>query len=70
MTAEDIVRALAAQPAPEDRDYGNCLLCNMPQYDAGHEPTCPWRMAREWVAAERAELEERYSDVLDKLADL
>lgn len=49
-TAEDIVRALAAQPYPADRDYNNCLFCHLPDYDTDHEPTCPWLMAHEWVS--------------------
>jgi len=65
MNAEDIVRALAAiaDPTVADRDYSpssDCGLCHAddgPPYrhklddPVNHEPTCPWRMAREYVTA-------------------
>lgn len=47
-----IVKALAACH-PEDR-YHSCILCgaDMPTKPADHDPTCPWRMAREEVGDE------------------
>lgn len=66
MTPEEIVRALAGLEdiGIADRDYnsGDCGLCGAgdPEYqyhmheETAHEPTCPWRMAREWVAANPA----------------
>lgn len=62
MTAEEIVRLLAAidDPNVEDRDYApsaECGLCGAvdPAYrhiiedPAKHADTCPWRLAKEWV---------------------
>lgn len=54
MTAEQIVRALAAL----DPDYHTtgmwhgCGLCEaaLPVYVTDHKPDCPWRLAVEWVA--------------------
>jgi len=53
MTAEQIVRALAAaDPICEDAWYG-CGLCGSVGVQADpHEPDCPWRLAVEWVAAQ------------------
>jgi hypothetical protein len=45
---EGIVRLLAADTAPLDREYGDCLLCGETHR---HAETCPWRQAREWAAA-------------------
>ena len=61
MTAEEIVRLLAAaeDPAIEDRDYApaaQCGLCNQgsaeytPMRAEDHAPDCPWIQARQWVA--------------------
>lgn len=58
MTAEQIVRALAA--ASPLTDYGGGLRCAMCRASidtsdtgavllASHEPDCPWRLAVEWV---------------------
>jgi hypothetical protein len=62
MTAEQIVRALAAT-SPIDWDGYKCALCGAMQTTAAlapvislarpegpHEPDCPWLMAVEWVA--------------------
>jgi hypothetical protein len=72
MTAEEIVRALAAREAPvcdSNPSAPTCLLCrkagkNTYFTKAGevyhrvapptHKPDCPWRLAREWVAANGA----------------
>lgn len=64
MTAEEIVRALAAieDPTVDDRDYSpsaDCGLCGVADdaykhtiHDpARHAESCPWRLAREWVEA-------------------
>lgn len=64
-TAEEIVRLLAAieDPTISDRDYApssECGLCDAsdgPDYThrlddpEKHDATCPWRLARAWVAA-------------------
>lgn len=59
MDAEQIVRALADAPNPVEGDFGLCMLCEAEfrrrDYEGQadpehHSPTCPWRMAREWVA--------------------
>lgn len=61
-TAKQIVRALATERAPIDTEYDRCHLCGQQfdheeSMDGGadaverHQPTCPWRQAREWVAA-------------------
>lgn len=63
-SVEDIVRALAASDAPLDGEYGDCVIChgnreliaarhgimNDFPFDEpeGHDPSCPWRLAREW----------------------
>lgn len=72
MTAEEIVRALAAVEdcGVADRDYnsGGCPLCGAgdKEYEyhmheeSAHKPTCPWRLAREWVRS--ATSEERADD--------
>jgi hypothetical protein len=61
MDTEQIVRLLAADLAPEDDDQlGNqvCALCDayaqVGDELAWHKPDCPWRLAREWVAAHPA----------------
>lgn len=62
MDAEELVRALAAQDAPIDSEYGTCAFCDaqdpnnlraapIPGAPMEHEPSCLWRLAREWVAA-------------------
>lgn len=55
-----IVSALAAQNAPTDSEYADCLLCDATEpgsEPATHDPICPWRRAREWVDAQaRAEV--------------
>lgn len=50
-----IVRDLAEIGSPHDHEYGDCMLCeklsrNDPVEPEDHDPTCPWRRAREWVA--------------------
>lgn len=67
MNAEQIVRALAAaNPLTNDRPEGpsHCVLCDGPSDGrcVDHEPDCPWRLAVEWVAAdrERAALYDRF----------
>lgn len=30
----------------------DCLCCNMPDYNADHEPTCPWLVASNALAAD------------------
>jgi hypothetical protein len=64
METEQIVRALAKADAPLDEVYC-CLLCAA-EWKAGeqdpeemgepqhHDTGCPWRLAREWVAAHPA----------------
>jgi hypothetical protein len=49
MTAEEIVRALAAREAPR-ATYSDlqCGLCD--GYFNAHAADCPWRLALEWVA--------------------
>jgi hypothetical protein len=54
MDSEQIVRMLAEEDPPIGPDLW-CLFCRA---DVGrldppqsHEQTCPWRLAREWVAA-------------------
>lgn len=52
MTAEQIVRALAAA---DPIDNGQCLLCVWnPESPAEHKADCPWRLAVEWVASREA----------------
>ncbi len=62
MTAEQIVRALAARgPVAEvitaADEHRHCTLCHVergpavPLDDFNHQPDCPWRLAVEWVAA-------------------
>jgi hypothetical protein len=48
-TAEQVVRALAAEPYPEHRE-GGCSFCAADGDPGEHTAWCPWRMAREWVA--------------------
>jgi hypothetical protein len=58
---EWIVRAVAAVDDPSDYDTYDCGLCGRKTWDINgpgdqdqqslHAPTCPWRLAREWVAA-------------------
>lgn len=56
MTPEEITRALAAIDYPPiiDGTYANghdwCRLCEGEgEAEAGHDPSCPWRAAREWA---------------------
>lgn len=52
-TPEQIVRDLAAMDAPIHDEWNTCELCY-----AGihyHEPSCPWRRAVEWEAANQKE---------------
>lgn len=49
MTAEQIVRALAAREPIHD---GSCAICQTYRLDAEHQPDCPWRLAVEWVAVQ------------------
>lgn len=58
MTAEEIVRALAAMEAPIEVNWPcNCLLCAESSYAPdpkrqaldSHQAGCLWRLAREWV---------------------
>lgn len=61
MDLEGIVRALAAEEAPVDGEFFYCHLCKADwglgafeapyNNPAEHKPDCPWRLAREWVAA-------------------
>lgn len=53
---EAIVRALAgADVLMEVEGQEICRFCLRPQWyppqDPAHEPSCPWRLAKEWVAA-------------------
>lgn len=55
MDAEQIVRALAAEPYPTgDEGYDDCAFCESRHYDEQqnliHAEDCVWRLAREWVA--------------------
>lgn len=56
MTAEEIVKLLAACGAPLlDGTYANghdwCTLCDGEGEEAAwHDATCPWRLAREFTA--------------------
>jgi hypothetical protein len=62
MDVEQIVRALAVADAPVEAEFGQCMLCpaEFRTRDEGykdparHKPDCPWRLAREWVAANPA----------------
>jgi hypothetical protein len=63
MDAEQIVRALAKDDPPVMdgwvHDDTPCAYCWKdpgpdPSELAGHEADCPWRLAREWVAAHPA----------------
>lgn len=55
MTAEEIVRALAAaDPIAAERDDLVCALCASAVWapeGLDHASDCPWRLAVEWVAA-------------------
>jgi hypothetical protein len=62
MDAEQIVRAAAAKKAPVDGEFFYCHWCKADwglgsnDYEAHNDPRlhdedCPWRLAREWVAA-------------------
>lgn len=61
-TAEDIVRALAAQDNPIVEGYDTCIFCEAKlgsgwandECDAEHSPECPYRQAMEWIAANPA----------------
>ena len=56
-----------------DRNYGNCLCCDMPAYNTSHEPTCPWLVARKALFALRGSTpeagvqadSERLRDIID-----
>lgn len=49
-TAEDIVRALAANPPRDAKGFCAFDVCPGGGMRAeGHGADCPWRMAREWV---------------------
>lgn len=52
MTAEEIVRALAAVERPIAIESGliRCVLCNAFLDGGEHEEDCPWRLAREWTS--------------------
>jgi hypothetical protein len=53
MTAEQIVRALAAaRPVASDGLCGVCDGWDSELMQERHEPDCPWRLAVEWVAAQ------------------
>lgn len=58
MTAEQIVRALAAtDPVSTDGVWIQCKLCYDDHAEGRpleHEPECPWRLAVEWVAEQDA----------------
>ena len=49
LTLESIARALADAGEPIDGEYGDCMLCG--KQTEVHGSDCPWRRAREWVAA-------------------
>jgi hypothetical protein len=56
MNAEQIVQALAQSSEPKNEGGsgdGYCLLCDATGVWMGesHDPTCPWRLAQEWIAA-------------------
>ena len=66
MTAEEIVRRLAAveDPSVEDRDYAPAAMCGLcdegteaykPMAAEDHAPDCPWIQARRWVAEQGRE---------------
>jgi hypothetical protein len=52
LAGAEIVRALAAMPSDDLECYGDCgcTFCGRFGPD-DHDPTCLWRLAREWVAA-------------------
>jgi hypothetical protein len=65
MDAEQIVRALAAAESPDCDSIPptSCVLCRADEFPpqsgslnepTGHAADCPWRLAREWVAAQPA----------------
>jgi hypothetical protein len=64
MDAEEIVRKVAAAGAPLDlsseRELARCAFCarwttsGLIDDLTTHKPGCPWRLAREWVAAHPA----------------
>jgi hypothetical protein len=55
MDAEQIVRALASNNRLADGHFV-CLMCGEsgPNNNGVHHRNCPWRLAREWVAAHPA----------------
>ncbi len=62
MTAEQIVRALAAaDPTVSSGEWDWCGTCDSrwPIEADDHDPACPWRMAVEWVAEQDQTIEER-----------
>lgn len=60
-TAEEIVRAMAENEPIEYGDdeslWHGCILCKVSLTTSAddHAPTCPYRMAVEWVAAHAQE---------------
>jgi len=51
MTAEEIVRALAAVDPDKALGYRECALCRYGlQHPTDHAENCPWVMAKAWVA--------------------
>ena len=49
--ARAIVVAIAAQDPPLDLELGYCMWCRTKGdafYPKDHEPSCPWRQAKEW----------------------
>lgn len=58
MTAEQIVRALAAADPNVRGGWGGhrCAFCHAVRGIEDHRPDCPWRLAVEWVAAQEAQL--------------
>jgi len=48
-TLKSIVTDLAETREPEDREMSYCLLCDVDRVHQDHDPSCPWRRAREWV---------------------
>lgn len=59
VTAEDIVKALAAKPRPERYEHSGsagCLLCGGQDPDGSCRDDCPHRMAVGWVEARKPPL--------------
>lgn len=58
MTAEQIVRALAAAD-PTRNDWHSCAFCGRHPIDrtaSKHDPDCSWRMAVEWIAQQEVQI--------------